>query len=152
MYTPWSMYISLYIKDSQKTKVLTLTPTPPFLPRTHARTHAHACTHAKPVYLRHHVVFMALTATNCWKERWCLPYWVLCFGELSTIFLNIRWMYAHRNHPRPPPHNLDEVVGVFLHFFYTSNYLNRPPPKTKKTKQMIVCPRTYVGVPLSGRF
>lgn len=34
----------------------------------------------------------ALTATNCWKERWCLPYWVLCFGELSTIFLDIRWM------------------------------------------------------------
>ena len=34
----------------------------------------------------------ALTATNCWKERWCLPYWVLCFGELSAIFLDIRWM------------------------------------------------------------
>ena len=38
------------------------------------------------------VDFKALTATNCWKERWCLPYWVLCFGELSTIFLDIRWM------------------------------------------------------------
>jgi hypothetical protein len=40
----------------------------------------------------HHIVFFTLCFLNVWYERWCLCYWVLTFGELSTIFLDIRWM------------------------------------------------------------
>lgn len=39
----------------------------------------------------HHLVFLALCGLNCWYKRWCFPFFCLTIGEMSTVFLDLRW-------------------------------------------------------------